>query len=302
MRSVIWLAAVFGCGPAGSTSDRPNPPPEAPRCIEAGTTEVLAPLVLEELTEVSGVVASRVHPDVVWVHNDSGDTARVFAVRTDGAPLAEFSLQGVPAGDFEDLALAPDGDGWALYLGDIGDNGMQRSSVVVYRFAEPALDVAVGSVEAEALELTYPDGPFDAETLLVDPRSGDLYIVTKDWEGPAHVYRKPAPHTAGSTVLELVASLDFGLAPLSGWATTGGDVSPDGAFVAIRTYQPTVFAWPLGTQELGAAMLEEPCIVESVLVPQAEALGFEADGSGLFTVGEGRYPPLYRTALREVAP
>lgn len=33
-----------------------------------------------DIKEASGIVASRVNPGVLWVHNDSGDKARTFAM------------------------------------------------------------------------------------------------------------------------------------------------------------------------------------------------------------------------------
>ena len=49
-----------------------------------------------QLTEISGVAASQQNDHVLWVHNDSGDTARLFAMSTEGddlgtIPVSEFT-------------------------------------------------------------------------------------------------------------------------------------------------------------------------------------------------------------------
>ncbi len=88
-------------------------------------------------------------------------------------------------------------------------------------------------VTADALTFTYPDGAHDAEALMVDPVSGDLVIVTKDWTltGHSQVFRAPGDLAAGSTtVLEQVARLDLPFGTL----VTGADVSADGRVVALR--------------------------------------------------------------------
>src|SRR5205085_11138386 len=41
------------------------------------------------LVEASGVVESRARSGVLWVHNDSGDTARVFAITKAGATVRQ---------------------------------------------------------------------------------------------------------------------------------------------------------------------------------------------------------------------
>ena len=76
------------------------------------------------IREASGLVASRRYPGVFWVHNDSGDTARVFAMSTSGRHLAEVQLLGVEANDWEDMAIvaAPDGGPDRLVIADMGDS------------------------------------------------------------------------------------------------------------------------------------------------------------------------------------
>jgi hypothetical protein len=65
----------------------------------AGAPQQVGTVTHSELPEVSGVVASRTHPDVLWVHNDSGDRARVFAVNRSGVTLRQYPIDGATAVD-----------------------------------------------------------------------------------------------------------------------------------------------------------------------------------------------------------
>ncbi len=207
--------------------------------------------------------------------------------------MGTIDISGAQAVDWEDIARAPPGRGSDLYLGDIGDNAKQRASVQVYRVAEP--DSASAPAAAEALDLTYPGGQaWNAETLLVDPLSGDLYIVTKELLGSSPVFRAAAPLPFGGSVeLAQVATIDFAKFG-GGTLATGGDVSPDGSLVIVRTYG-TAFAWrrPKGAP-LEAAFATEACPLPLAKEPQGEAIGFADDGSSYFTVSEGASPTLYR--------
>jgi len=59
------------------------------------------------LVEVSGIAASTRYPSTLWAHNDSGDTARLFAITDAGADRVTFTLSGATANDWEDIALGP---------------------------------------------------------------------------------------------------------------------------------------------------------------------------------------------------
>src|SRR5215218_3190707 len=93
-------------------------------------TVVTGRLAAPEATEISGLVASPAQPGVLWAHNDSGDRARIFALRSDGSLIASLDVPGAEATDWEDIAVGPGGD---LLLGDIGDNQSVRKDIDIYR-------------------------------------------------------------------------------------------------------------------------------------------------------------------------
>lgn len=261
-----------------------------PSCPQAAPAVTWGAVEDHDLEELSGLVASRVDPTAFWVHEDSGNTPVLTAIDSSGATLSRHELPDRFA-DFEDLAAAVDPETGVptLFLGDIGDNGQSRGEIVVWVVDEPHPDVD-GPLEPLAMHLTYPDGARNAETLLVDPVTFDLYLVTKG--GNAGVYVKRAPHDAeGPFELEALgepASLAL--------TATGGDVSPDGSRVVVRDYTETARLWIRdGYLPLEDAFDAEPCAVAIHPEQQGEAIAFTA--GGLVTVSEGVGPSLYYIGL-----
>jgi hypothetical protein len=265
--------------------------------------------VLEDpvLDEVSGVVASRAHAPALWVHNDSGGDPAVYALATDGAPLGGYTIEGADNVDWEDVAIGPGPEAGAsyLYVGDVGDNAGRRDGVVVYRVAEPeaAPDGTGGTIAGGArITLHYPNGAVDAEALLVDPVTGDLFVIEKrpTAAGTATVYRAPKVELVDGADVTLRTAASFALAPdapdaplaLPGTLVTAADVSPDGDVVLVRTYRHVLaFARPKG-KSLAAAFSVDPCSAPVTPELQGEAVAFAADGAGYVTVAEGAHAPL----------
>ncbi|HWB79158.1 MAG TPA: hypothetical protein VG755_29560 [Nannocystaceae bacterium] len=279
---------------SSSSSTGDEPLPECPGYMDAIAA---ATIVDPAIVEASGLAASRAHPGVLWVHNDSGDGARVFAIYESGASLAELAIDDAIALDWEDMSLGPGPDEGVdyLYFGDIGDNPELRATVQVYRVAEPDPADGSGTVTgAVMLDLNYPDGSHNAETLLVDPKTGDIVIVTKEARGPSIVFVAPFPQEEGAPIdMQAIGELAFGSATLPGSElATGGDISPDGSTIAIRTYD-SVFGWRrTPTMTLEEAFAGAPCPLPMMARTQGEALAFTTDA--YYTVSEGAMPTLWR--------
>lgn len=255
-----------------------------------------------QLVEASGLVASDRNPGVLWSHNDSGGRPELFALTFSGQPLAEFNLSGADAVDWEDVAIGPGPEPRKryLYVGDIGDNDRKRANVVVYRVEEPQL-AAVRRTQPQTLkgvarfELSYEDAAHDAEALFVDPKSSDLYVITKPLLHTPRVYQAKAPHSSqGTGRLIHVASLDFVrhysmFPPL----VTAADMSRDRRWILVRTYVHAFLYQCLPNQSIADCFRNTPCVVPLHLEPQGEAIAFTPDGNGYFSTSEGRAASIY---------
>lgn len=256
--------------------------PQCPACDAPAASGALAD---SALNETSGVVASLAHPGVFWVHNDSGDVPRFFAVDGSGNKLATITVSGAQAVDWEDIARGPCPAGTCLYLADIGDNQMVRTSYTIYRVPEPAT-VTDATVNAEALPFTYPDGAHNAETLLVHPTTGAITIVTKVFVGASSIYEMPLPATPGMpAVMKLMGTVQPPLG--SSVLFTGGDVHPSGKGVLLRTYSALHYFAMASGKSVADALAGPLCAAPVASETQGEAVGWLADGMGYVTIGEG---------------
>jgi hypothetical protein len=197
-----------------------------------------------EITESSGLV---VDGEIAYTVNDSGDSGRVFAVDLRTGETVRVTRWSPEPTDVE--ALAPAGPD-SLWVGDIGDNRAVRESIQLYEVPRDAPGVQASFVQP--VELVYPDGPHDAETLMAGP-DGRLYIATKGVLGGT-LYVTPEPlRTDRPNVLEAVG-------PVLAIATDGAFL-PDGEHLVIRNYTSAVVydfpsmqraaSFPLPSQEQG---------------------------------------------------
>lgn len=326
-RALSLIAAVsFAGGSATALADAaasaasPASPAPSSRCDQFGETAIAGSVASDEIDELSGMGASRTLPGILWAHNDSGDGPRLFAMDEAGADLGTYEVVDpsgtlLTATDWEDLAVVTDpADGAGrIYIADIGDNAAARSDgVTIHRVAEPATapDGTGGALVADAsLLVHYPDGPTDAESLLVDPVDGTVVIVTKDVFGSSLVLTVPAgAWVAGATTsvdATRAGTVSIGVAELAavgalgdaipGTLVTAGDVAPDGSWAVLRTYQAIVAVDRAAGTTLADALLGEHCVVALTTQPQAESISITADGTGVLTatevqgaVGDGR--------------
>jgi len=216
--------------------------------------QLLATVTHGPLGEISGIVAAG-YPGQFWVHNDSGDTARIFAINRKGEVLmpaylaSRYQDQPWPGlqvlnawnEDWEDIARSSDG---YLYLPDMGNNGNGRRDLGVYVLAEPN-PLAVGEARALTfLPVVFPDQHkfpadlwhFDCEAVFHS--DGKLYFLTKHrkpgeiigWEPGTKLYRLDTRYTDRENVLTLIADAPEVALP------TGADLSADGRHLAVLTY------------------------------------------------------------------
>lgn len=276
--------------------------PDRPDCA-GGYAELpapTAPLTDPLLVEVSGLVASPSQPSVLWMHNDSGDAARLYAADREGRALLRVELDGIDFTDAEDIAAAPcpDASGPCLWVADTGNNRLDRDEVFVFAVPEPEVDVGAESLatirvpedEVWRFPLRYPSEAFDAEAFVVLPDASALVLLEKRDGSESRVAALEAPFARdGENVLEEIGVLaNPGVDVSNGRMITGADLHPNGERMLIRTYTG-VYEVFLG--EGGSALDLPGAVAETITLgplsePQGEAIAYDDSGKGLWTVSE----------------
>lgn len=275
---------------------------QRPPCNEYARSATRTGRTPKALRELSGIAASRLHPGAYWAHNDSNNEGTLYAIDERGEVLARYTLRGLRPRDAEDVALGPCAPGSqesCIFLADIGDNLSRRREVWIGRVAEPrSLDG--GTLVLEADSFRYPDGPRNAESLLVDPRSGALYVISKTVDGLGDVFRLDGLGSPGGGRAVPIARLPApaALARL----TTAADVHPSGERVLVRTYAGV---WEL--RRPGAASVEEVFAAKPVSTTgapqlQAEGATYTLDRDGYLLTSEGESSPIYRVGCAGAEP
>jgi hypothetical protein len=225
------------------------------------------------LSEISGMAPSALHRGVMWVHNDSGDDAKLYALKlNDCSIVGELSLQGVSARDFEGLAAGVDPKGRpVLWVGDIGDNRDSWSDVSIYRIREPK-KLGNTSAQVSRYRFTYDDRPHNAETILADPQSQQIWIVTKQLASGS-IYALPKKmKKSGINIAEKIGSA-------SGLITDGA-MKPDGSGFVLRDYFDSQFY-------VGKPMGELVQEIELPAQPQGEAIAWLPGENAVVIASEG---------------
>lgn len=269
--------------------------------------QIVGKIESKEINESSGLAASPCQPDVFWTHNDSGDNdavdeAFIFAVNKKGERLGTWKVAGAKNVDWEDLAEVKTADGsCVLYIGDIGNNTRVRDEFTIYRVKEPQISAnnrsssrkkPLETEAAESIRFTYPDLRRDAETLMIHPASGDIYIISKRLSGAAAVYQlKGGFEINKSNKLEKIA--DFTVPAIPNGFLTGGAISPDGKRVVVCDYfNAYELTLPETAKNFDEIWNESPKIVELGAREQGEAITYSTDGKSIFATSEKKNSPL----------
>jgi hypothetical protein len=248
---------------------------EPPR-VDCRLEGALMPLA--GIGEASGLAASRRVPGRFYTHNDSGEPV-VTALDSSGAIVGRVTVAGATVDDWEAVTVAPCESGDCLYIADIGDNDQRRPTITIYRAPEPGATLT-DPVQSEAFRGSYPDGPHDAETLLIANRR--LYIVTKDARESA-LYAFPETLQGGPPMPLERIGVARGQTPLS--RITDGAISPDGAWVALRSNTELAF-YPAAEFLRGQWQEAARISLGTLNEPQGEGVAFGTDTQAVVVAGE----------------
>ncbi len=237
-------------------------------------------LQTDRLPEASGLARSLMNDEILFSHNDSGGEASVFAIDTRGNLLAEIRLEGAKNRDWEEIATAfdPITNTPYIYVGEIGDNGARYKHVSFYKFEEPdIIDSVIVIREFERIDYQYEDGPRDAEAFFVEPKTGDIYIISKR-EEQVGIYHLAYPQATG----EMLIAKKLGQMQMS-WVTAA-DISPNGKYILVKNYASVRKFRRSGS--IAKTLSKKGKNLPYQLEPQGEAVCFDARGKGYFTLSE----------------
>lgn len=271
--------------------------------LSCGPATVLATLP-GLLIEASGIARDPRRDDLFWLHNDGGREARLYGVDTTGAVLATVVVPDVTSSDLEDAAIGRCGSDWCVYLGDIGDNRARRSSIRVHVVPLPELPAGGDEVEPNggstqelsalvSWELQYPDGPRDAESLVIDDARQQLLVVSKGRQSDGVVLYATdlaefEPGDRSIRTLDRVGRLAIPVGGSTSLLVTAADLSPDGAFLAVRSYASLhLLAWS-GAASQDTSLVPYSAMLFLAFEPQGEGVTWGADGEYLYLASEGR--------------
>jgi len=295
--SIAASALIFSaCGPVTSGTEKKDYGSgfEPPRVV----SHVADP----DVTEASGLVVSKCQPNVFWTHNDSGDGPFIYAFGPTGDNLGTWKVDAAQNIDWEDIAERREPDGTCrLYIGEIGDNSVKRSVHSVYRVREPQVSDqtkdlreknALSTEPAEKLDFSYADENQNAETLMVHPATGDIYVLTKRRKKPSGVYEiKPVFGSSEVQIVTKIADVQVPSIPIG--LLTGGDISPDGRRVALCDYVDGYeLTLPSGDANFDDIWRQQPIRIDLGPRDQGEAIAYSPDGLEVYATTEHPNPPL----------
>lgn len=257
-------------------------------------------LPLSVLDQPSGLGASRVNPDVLYVQSEKDRQTMIAVSERDGEVLGKYTVPIPNVYDWEDMAVGPCPTGSCVFAGDIGTNSgyapKPDNVMSVVRVTEPNLAAGqtTGVLAGDHFPYVYPDGRRpDAEALVVHPVTGEIFVILKTGTGTSPVYRFPTPLPAPGVVSTLVKVADITLPIVDGKRNsaqiTAASFHPRKNRLLVRTYTK-VYEFRTETWD------ESPFTGTRVELTdtsegQGEAIEYEADGSSYFTLSEKVAPP-----------
>lgn len=239
-------------------------------------------LTAPELREVSGIIPAHTK-GMFWAHNDSGDGPNVYLLDAQAKLVKTFTLAETEVVDCEDIDRVTIGGKSHLVLADIGNNLQKRTWITLYIFPEPSLkdSALIPRSSIRTVHVKFPGRKrLDAEAIMVDPTDNMLYVVSKrefrSTVYSAPVFKNPRLHYY---TLDKIVELPFTFA-------TAAAIDPRGREMLIKNITH-IFYWKRNPKiPWSAALREAPIQIPYVVEPQGEAIAFDNQGNGFYTISE----------------
>lgn len=242
----------------------------------------------DTLVEASGICASRRYPGCFWVENDSKNPNDIYLVDSTARIRAIIHIVNSSNRDWEDICIGPGPDPGVnyVYIGEIGDNNDANPSSIVYRLPEPVVSLGQAVYVTTATDVTpikfrYVDGPHNAESLMIDPATKDLYIASKGSGANLYVVRYPYPDTL--FVMKKIGQMPF-------TKLTAGDISADGSGILLKNTQQ-VYYWKRNVGEsILQTLMRTPELPPYTVETQGESICWSVSGDAYYTTSEYNAP------------
>lgn len=252
-------------------------PPAGSPFIDTAISVGIAPGLIDE---ASGIADSKSNTGYLWVEQDSGNPPDLWLLSYSGIVQKQVHIDGAENRDWEDIAMGNGpviGENY-IYIAETGDNLAHFPDYAIYRFIEPkATEDTI--FNWEKINFQYPDGSHDAEAMLLDNTTKDIYIITKR-NSVSKIYKLGYPqNTATVITADSVGQFSF-------TGVVSAAISPDETEILVKTYS-NVYYWKRQPGEsILTAFKRAPLTLGYVTEPQGEAICFKQDNSGFFTLSE----------------
>ncbi|OWF42238.1 uncharacterized protein LOC110461383 [Mizuhopecten yessoensis] len=247
------------------------------------------------VVKTSGCAASRKHPGILYIHNDHHHAgATIFAINaTTAQVVGSITLTNAVNSDWEDIAVGPcpTREGVScVFIGDIGTDKGHPAADNIYLIAEPDMVTGQHNVPYEKI-LKYSFSELGSDALMVDPK-GDLYMIAIQRGGNGGYYHIPKNAWNSNSRVPLTVSGHMTLNTGHEKDPVAGDISPDGIAMLVKT-QHSMLLWRFDANDFTGMFQRQPMSVPYIYVWQDEAVCWNHDGTGYYTIPEGTNPPLH---------
>ena len=250
-----------------------------PAAADKNPDETISEIGDDRISESSGLALSMKHDDLVYTMNDEGGSgAKVYAVQAStGEVVGTTDIGDLPIEDPEAIAVDADGTVW---LGDLGDNDLQRDDIAIYAFPEPGPGEHAAS-GVSRYGVTLPGGPQNVEGLLVHPQTDAVYIVSKNEDGNGRIFELPDLRPGGT-----VQAREVGEAPEG---VTDATFTHSGQWAVLRTEEDLWLYDPTTWEAVGQA--------DTPKLEQGESVTVERGDQTVLLGSEGENSPIVRVPL-----